>query len=350
MTRDGWLRVLPSIRLHVTQFIGPPPDDAVLIPRSAANTPCRAGVRTPARLLFLRFRRVVDLPYSAGMKFFQVGLVFFVFSGVAWAANVEFTWTEVSREQMDSTYLSPRGRSLLEDPRFKWDHAQTEHFVIHFERKPFASKVGKLAEFFYDFIASDLKSAQDLAKGRSHLFIFRDEKDWGHFVQNYGVQMEWAFSLVEGMTMYLQQADDRGTSADVLGHEMTHMVFNRFYSGRLPLWLNEGTAEWYGEFAYEAFKGVRRNKRQVFRRLTREYPMASLIEASDYPADPEAVRAYYETSKYLVGFLQIRYPEETFEPFLHDIVRGMSTLDALRTHYGINSIEQLSAEFRTFSR
>ena len=259
-------------------------------------------------------------------------------------------WTDITRAEVDTSRLSPRAERLLDDPAFKWNHANTEHFTLHFERKMFALKVARQAEFFYDSIGSDLGSATDRFPVRSHIFIFRDEKDWRHFVQNYGIQTEWAFSLVAGLEMYLQQADNTSQSAEVLGHEMTHLVFNRFYPGRLPLWLNEGTAEWYGEFSYAAFKGIKKSKRQVFRRIRQVYPVESLLYAAGYPADPAAVHAFYETSKFLVGFLQLQYPPEKFEPFLAAMAGGAPVEQALQEHYGIGSVGEFDAAFRKFIR
>jgi len=259
-------------------------------------------------------------------------------------------WTDITRAEVDTELLTPRAKKLLDDPRFKWTHANTKHFVIHYERKMFASKVARQAEFFYDFIGQDLKSARDRMTNRSHIFIFRDEKDWKHFITEYRIQTEWAFSMVEGMVMYLQQADSTRDSADVLGHEMTHLVFNRFYTGRMPIWLNEGTAEWYGEFAYSAFKGIKKSKRQVFRRIQQVYPVTSLVQMTAYPADQQAVRPFYDTSKFLVGFLQLNYPPEKFEPFLAEMTQGGSVDEALRKHYGFQTVGELDAAFRKFIR
>jgi len=259
-------------------------------------------------------------------------------------------WTDVTREEMDAHFLSTVGTRVLDDPRFKWLHAHSTHFVIHYERKIFAAKVARQAEFFYEFIGQDLKSAEDQFKNRSHIFVFRDEKDWKYFLDKNPMAMEWSFSFVHGMSMYLQQADSTSDSAEVLGHEMTHLVINRFYSGRMPVWLSEGTAEWYGEFAYAAFKGIKKSKRQQFRRIHTVYPLEGLMSASSYPVDPLAVSAFYQTSKFLVGYLQLNYPQEKFAPFLTDVIHGSTTEAALQKHYEIQSIADLNSGFLKFIR
>lgn len=273
-----------------------------------------------------------------------------VVAGTAFGQNKNDDWTDVPRDQIDTHFLSPLGQRTLEDSRFKWLHAHTTHFVIHYERKIFAAKVARQAEFYYNFIGQDLKSATDQFAHRSHIFIFRDEKDWKYFLLSNPVAMEWSFSFVQGMSMYLQQADSTGSSAEVLGHEMTHLVFNRFYQGRMPIWLNEGTAEWYGEFAYAAFKGIKKSKRQIFRRINTIYPLGELMSAVTYPADRQAVSSFYQTSKFLVGFLQLQYPQEQFEPFLADMVKGTPTDVALMRHYGISSVADFNTSFQKFVR
>jgi len=257
---------------------------------------------------------------------------------------------DITREEVDTAPLDAVGKKLLDDPKFKWLHGQTPHFIIHYERKIFAAKVARQAEFFYEFIGQDLKSATDRMTNRSHIFIFREEKDWKYFIESNEIAMEWAFAFVNGMTMYLQQADNVSSSAQVLGHEMTHLVFNRYYTGRLPVWLNEGTAEWYGEFAYSAFKGVKKSKRQVFRRIDTVFPVPQLVVMTAYPADPLAIRSFYETSKFLVGYLQLNYPPEKFGTFISDMVGGAQLEAALQKNYGINSIAELETSFRKFIR
>lgn len=258
---------------------------------------------------------------------------------------------EMAADQVDRAQLTPRASRLVDATEFKWRHAQTEHFVVHYESGIFATKVARLAEFFYDFIAADLQGAQDRVSGRSHIFIFRNEKDWRTFQQNYMEgELEWAFSMVEGPVMYLQQADNLSSSAEVLGHEMTHLIVNRFFTGRLPLWLNEGLAEWYGEFAYAAFKGVKKSKRAQFQGLRSIVPVLDLIRASSYPADPESVRYFYDTSKHVVGFLQMERPPEKFVPFVKALMDGTDTPAALSDVYGFAGADDFARAFDKFRR
>ncbi|HOW97147.1 MAG TPA: hypothetical protein P5567_03840 [Kiritimatiellia bacterium] len=259
-------------------------------------------------------------------------------------------WQEVARGQVDTKALTPRGQTALDMPGLKWRHAHTPHFVVHFEQEIFARKVGRMAEFFYGYIGADLEGATDRLEGRSHIFIFRTQKDWKAFGASAGDVPEWSFSQVAGPVMFLQQAADTSSSGDVLAHEMAHLVVNRFLERPPPLWLNEGLAEFYEEFAYSAFKGIKKSRRSQFRRLNRVFPVASLLEASAYPNDTASVHAFYETSKYLVGWLRLDRPADRFVPFVADLAAGQGYQAVFAARYGLNSVAAIEAEFLKFAR
>ncbi len=264
------------------------------------------------------------------------------------SASTPDSWVDVEDGEFDTTLLSDVGRSVLNDSEFKWRHAQSDHFVFHFERKMFAAKVGRMAEFFYDHIAADLKGREDKLQGRSHIFIFRSEEDWQYFLRRHGTAAEWAFSYVSGPSMYLQQADNTSSSGDVLSHEMTHVIFNRFFPGRLPLWLNEGTAEWYEEFGYAAFKGIKKSRSTQFDSIRTLYPVEALLTASSYPSSTREVDAFYQTAKYVVGFLMLEHPIEVFAPFVQDAAAGRPAEAALRDHYGYENLNAFAKAFHDF--
>ncbi|MBU0677430.1 MAG: hypothetical protein KJ626_04870 [Verrucomicrobia bacterium] len=257
-------------------------------------------------------------------------------------------WNEVSADRMDTKELSDRGKEAMSMPGLKWRHAQTDHFVVHYEHGIFARKVARMAEFYYDFISQDLKCKKDLLAGRSHIYIFRTEEKWKEFLAKGGNANDWAFSYVLGPAMFLQQADGTSSSADVLAHEMTHLVLNRFFRTRIPTWLNEGMAEWYGEFAYSAFKGIKKSQRAQFKRLVYRFPVDDLLSAETYPQDTESVHAFYQTSKFLVAYLRLEWPEENFIDLINEVMAGTEFDAALEQKYAIASRDDLAKGFKKF--
>ena len=262
----------------------------------------------------------------------------------------KLVWTKEEPEHLDLKAITPMGDTLLRSLGPTWRHASTEHFVLHFEREIFARKVARMGEFFYTYMAQELQGTQEKVDGRSHIFILRSEEKWASFVAQTKGSMEWAAAFVEGNTMYLQKLQDRRASADLLAHEMSHLVLNRYFQHRLPLWLNEGLAEWYEEFAYAAFKGVKKSRRAQFRRIKKHLPLANLIEMTTYPSTPRERDLFYQTSKHLVGFLRLSSSQDHFLSFLKDMIQDPNTQTLIQKHFQVSSIKELEERFLKFTR
>jgi hypothetical protein len=259
---------------------------------------------------------------------------------------------DIAAEAVARTLLLPADLAVLDESAFKWNHLQTEHFILHHDQKMFAAKVARMGEQFYDAISADLPRLQDrVAPQRSHIFLFRDPRDWAALVRGIPGIDSWAASFVRGHAMYLQET---GTAtADKMGmlaHEMTHLVFNRFLPARLPLWLNEGLAEYYGEFAYRAARGMGQSKRNAFRPLPAWTPLPELLEATAYPVDPAEVAIFYATSKYLTGYLLLRQPRDKWDTFFARLLAGEAAVPALLDTYGWADVGELEKAFAAFAR
>ena len=259
---------------------------------------------------------------------------------------------DVAAEAVERANLLAKDAAWLDHPEYRWKHLQTEHFILHHDQKMFAAKVARMGEQFYDAISADLPNLQDhFSPARSHIFIFRDPRDWNAVVAGTPGMEPWTASFVSGQVMYLQEM---GTAAsdkmDLLAHEMTHLVFNRFLPVRLPLWLNEGLAEYYGEFAYRAAKGMGQSKGNAFRPLRTWTPLDELLDATAYPVDPAKVSLFYGTAKYLVGYLLLRQPREKWDAFFGRVLAGEPALPALLETYGWADVAAAEKAFAQFAR
>lgn len=259
---------------------------------------------------------------------------------------------DIDAEAVERTGLIPADLAWLNHPEYRWKHLQTEHFILHHEQKIYATKVARLGEQFYAAISADLPNLQDrTSPARSHLFIFRNPRDWKRIVDGTAGLDPWAASFVRGNVMYLQElGTGTGQKMEMLAHEMTHLVFNRFLPVRLPLWLNEGLAEYYGEFAYKDARGMGQSKKAAFRPLRTWTPMADLLTATAYPVDPVEVNQFYTTGKYLVGYLLLRQPREKWDAFFARLLAGDTSLPALLETYGWADVEAVEKEFTRFAR
>lgn len=258
-------------------------------------------------------------------------------------------WVEVDEENMDTRMLNSSARVALALKGIRWKHAQTDHFVVHFEQAIFARKVARMGEFFYSYIADDMQGMKDRLDGRSHLIIFRNPKRWEEIRKSLNNVPEWAFSQVQGNIMFLQQADNTADSGDVLAHEMTHLIMNRFFAGQPPIWLNEGIAEYYEEFGYAAYKGIKKSRRAQFKRLQYPYPLSDLLQATSYPADPLKVQSFYQTAKFMVGWLLLDEDRAKFAPFLEDLLKGVDVGAAFSTRYGLAGMDDIEKRFHKFA-
>lgn len=248
-------------------------------------------------------------------------------------------WRDLDAAGVDRALLHPAAAAVLDDPAHRWRHAAAGPFVLHFERQMFATRVARMGVFFHQRIAADFPGLPDTLGGPSHLFLFRDDKDWQAFLQGYAGAPEWSGSLVSGHAMFLLQQDSVSSSGDVLAHEMTHLVFNRILGGRIPLWLNEGLAEWYAVTLYPEFKGIKRSVTGEFRGRKDLLPVAMMWSADVYPSDPETVRRFYHTAKCMAGYLVTEYPREKMEALVRALREGAPTPAAMREVYGYASAE-----------
>lgn len=259
-------------------------------------------------------------------------------------------WVKVGDDEFDRRALTELGQQTLQLEGLKWEHAQSDHFVVHFEKEIFARKVGRMAEFYYAYIADDVGGPEDIVDGRSHIFVFREPEAWQKLRGIHPATQDWVFAFVRGPEMFLQQARDTKSSAGVLAHEMSHLILNRFFRGRPPTWLNEGLAEWYGEFAYAAFKGIKKSRRKEFKRQRYPFPIEQLMVADTYPSDTAQVTAFYETAKFVVGFLRLSWPDESFVAFLQGVMSGGDVRQGLEEHFGLEGPAAVQEGFEKFLR
>ncbi len=268
-------------------------------------------------------------------------------------ANARINWVDIKAADMDQRGLLDYAKDLLAEDGDKWRHAQTDHFVMHFfanEGTNFAYKVAQQSEFFYGYISKELGGAKDLRPARSHIFTFRNETRWKKFLKTQPDLSKWTYSYAHGLCMFLQQAENTKKQSDVLAHEMTHLMVTHFIEDHPPLWLNEGIAEYFGEFGLSEFRGVKRHPGSVFKGLRDPMTLERLFAIVKYPGSETEVHKLYETSKYFVGFLLTRKPAEKFPGFLADLAGGMKSTEALKKHYDFADLAAAQKEFTRFYR
>ena len=262
--------------------------------------------------------------------------------------------TEIPDSEVPRFALSPRDISWLDRQNRPWQHLRTDHFVVHYDRgrKTFAAKVARLAESFYSYIAADLPpgTVDLMGENLSHIFVFSNAEDWPEVLRTTAGLSQYTVSFVGGQAMYLQEyGDSTGDKMAVLAHEMTHLVINRFLKVRLPLWLNEGIAEYYGEFAYRSVRGMgKKSDADAFPPVRAHIPLSTLLALESYPPDT-TVLAFYRTSKYFVGFLRSKKrPPDSWNRFFAAVAEGAPAPAALLSAYPYPDLQSLEKAFLKF--
>ena len=253
---------------------------------------------------------------------------------------------ETEFDKLSDRTLSDRAKLALKDDKIKWRHGETEHFVYHFQRLTEAQKMAREAEFYYWKIKEDLAVKDDLARGKSHVVIFSREDQWKIFTTDAGIPI-WSVGFAVGRELFLLVEPGSSNASDRLAHEMTHLVFFRFVPKPVPLWLNEGFAEYESQAAYAKLKGVGVLAPKSGRAMPMNLDRLTSLKA--YPEDPREVQSFYVESERLVRFLITRHAKESFVPFVNLLADGATFEQALLEKYTkYRKLEEFKKQFERF--
>lgn len=243
---------------------------------------------------------------------------------------------------------------------FAWNVLNGEHFIIHHVGSDsFAKDVLEKAEQYYRQIATDLGYPRYSEfwtwDNRVKIFIYPNK---GSFLQA-TKQPTWS----EGMADYTSKqivsyAWSQGFVESLLPHEMAHLVFRDFvgFKGEVPLWLDEGVAQWSEEAKRNAVKLYARKQYEQGQLLTIEdmmridlrrlpskdkiYIRAAISKAGQpdvlFLSRDNLVNIYYLQSVSMVGFLIEKYGSSSFADFCRQLRDGKSLEEALRFSYPTN--------------
>lgn len=259
-------------------------------------------------------------------------------------------------------------------PSAEWREDKGDHFIVLSKGdERFAKEVLAAAETYYKRIASDLGYPRYsdfwLWDDRVKIYIHPDHDA---FVKATG-QPDWS----EGMADYRAKeivsfAWSKDFIESLLPHEMAHLVFRDFvgFKGEVPLWLDEGVAQWAEE-----------SKRPMMKRMIREaYERDALLSLNDMMAldvrrivdkdklymrstitktgergvlflsATNLVQAYYLQAVAMVGFLIEKFGSIKFAAFCRELRDGKSLEDSFRSAYPtqIDDLATLEKKWRAY--
>ena len=255
-----------------------------------------------------------------------------------------------------------------------WKEVNGDHFIIYYKNNDkFARDVAAKAEIYYARIATDLGYPRYSEfwtwDNRVKIYIYPDHESYIKVTHQPG----WS----QGMADYLKKqiisyAWSKGFVESLLPHEMAHLIFRDFvgFKGEIPLWLDEGVAQWSEEVRRAQIKMVAKKAYDTDSLLSiqdmmkldldrvgktdRIYIRSTRTKTGElgvlFLSSDELISRYYLQAVSLVGFLIETYGSLSFADFCRQLRDGKRLEDALRLAYPlkIRNLEELEKNWREY--
>lgn len=255
-----------------------------------------------------------------------------------------------------------------------WSKESGEHFVIYFmQDASFAREVLNKAEVYYRRIALELGyprySEFWIWDKRVKIYIYPDHEA---FLKATG-QPSWSHGMADYRKMQIiSYAWSRDFLESLLPHEIGHLVFRDFvgFKGEVPLWLDEGVAQWCEEAKRPQIKQMARDfmakdalislndmmkldlnninaaeKVHIYATRTKTGERGILFLSAD-----NLISTYYLQAASIVGFLIERQGSDNFAHFCRGLRDGKTLEEALAFAYPvqIRNINELEDKWREY--
>lgn len=279
-------------------------------------------------------------------------LALLVLSAVPLFAAEEPLLVEKRLEQIRDRELSALGTKALSIRPETWKHGETQNFVLHFHDSTAAQAVASESEFYYRAIAKELERDTTRWERKGHIFVFESDEDWREF-RGIGGLEPWTGGIHAQGELFLPRDSKRKWKGNALAHELTHLIVFRFYGGGVPLWLNEGLAEYTATRWYASYWRARNYRAHPVSMAVppADYiPLAKLTAMVSYPAGDREVIAFYSEAERLVRFLSAA-DKHRFSEFLQAMAQGARFESALDKAFGTRffNVEALEKAFQPYA-
>ena len=255
-----------------------------------------------------------------------------------------------------------------------WQELKSEHFIVYFiGDEKFAKEVLDKAEVYYQRIAYELGYPRYSNfwtwDRRVKIYIYKEKDEFLKATS----QPKWS----EGMADYTNKQIvsygwAKGFVESLLPHEMAHLIFRDFvgFKGEVPLWLDEGVAQWAEEQKRKDYKAMSKYYLKKETLLALDVMMTldirqvkendkihmRLIHSKDgqegvlFLGGEELVNVYYLQAVSIVGFLIEKYGSDSFAVFCRQLRDGKSLEESLRFAYPlyIHSLKELEERWVTY--
>jgi len=259
---------------------------------------------------------------------------------------------ETSLELLSDRALTPLGKAALSIRPSEWKHAESANFVYHYFHSFIAAPVSVEAEFYYRVIARELEKDTTQWERKCHIYVFEEAADWAEF-QKRGSLDPWTGGIHAAGSLFIRRDPQVKWKGSTLGHEVAHLVVERFFGAGVPLWLNEGYAEYAAARCYAAFHRARGFGARPGSRVVPEgmyVPVGQLTALLSYPEDVAQVGVFYRESERLVRFLSAA-DKRGFGTLFEALAKGARFETALAKGFGgrFKNLEALDSEFKSYA-
>jgi hypothetical protein len=270
-----------------------------------------------------------------------LGILIFSLNAVAYAQS----WREIKGDHF-----------IVFSPAVSEAANSTVAPVESIDPEEFCKEILRKAEIYYERIADDLgyqRSSEFWTwDKRVKIYIYSDHEAFVKSANN----PEWAGGAADydtkSITSYLGSKDFTDT---ILPHEIAHLVFRDFvgFKGEVPLWLDEGVAQWTEEKKRQEVKKAVKELLTHNGLLTMEDMMKLQVNQIKNPENVyirptrtrdgdkgvlfltgnNLVATYYIEAVSLVGFLIEKFGKNEFTNFCRSLRDGNNWEEALTTVY-----------------
>ncbi|MBN3039796.1 MAG: hypothetical protein JW867_01575 [Candidatus Omnitrophica bacterium] len=249
-----------------------------------------------------------------------------------------------------------------------WQEKKGDHFIVYYLKgdSSFAKQVLRKAEKDYVRIARSFGYSRHSNfwtwDNRVRIYIYPDKDS---YVKGTGMPQWSGGSAFYQEKIIASYSRSEQFLYSILPHEMGHLIFRDFvgFKGEVPLWLDEGVAQWSEKSRIEEIKQVMdvfvdegnilslKDLTQIDIRKVKKDDNVSyenaLAVSSNKPLmalrGDELIRLFYYQAGSLVSFMAERYGIDKFSQFCRKLRDGESLDGALKAAYapGIGNLDDL---------
>jgi hypothetical protein len=234
-----------------------------------------------------------------------------------------------------------------------WNELKSEHFVVYYhDGEDFAQNVSQWAEKYYSNIAADLGYARYdnfwTWDKRAKIYIYRSRED---YIAGTGAK-DWSYGFANYYRKEIVSYSHSTKFIDtLLPHEMAHLIFRDFvgFKGEVPIWLDEGVAQWEETDKRAAATGLVRTLITYKDTIPLELLMRINIGQE---TNENTARKFYAQAVTLVGFMIEKYGQSKFIQFCRQLRDGATINTALSFTYpeSIKDTVELEKEWMEYYR